>query len=197
MKLRYLIICSLFTALIAVGAFIRIPTATIPFTLQVFFVILTGLILPPKLAAIPPAVYMALGLIGVPIFAKGGGFAYVLEPSFGYIAGFILLSFLISLLVRKHLLALIAKNPEQKRVVSIIKITVYSLVSIAALYAVGITYMYLILNFYVGSSTALGPLIASSTGLFIVFDIIKAVAAAAISAPVLRRMPSGILPRRA
>lgn len=33
--------------------------------------------------------YAAAGVIGLPVFASGGGFSYVLMPSFGYILGFI------------------------------------------------------------------------------------------------------------
>lgn len=35
------------------------------------------------------AVYCFSGLVGLPVFAAGGGIAYVLKPSFGYILGFI------------------------------------------------------------------------------------------------------------
>ena len=32
---------------------------------------------------------MALGLVGLPIFTAGGGFGYVLQPSFGFLLGLI------------------------------------------------------------------------------------------------------------
>jgi len=35
------------------------------------------------------ATYILLGLAGLPVFAYGGGLAYVLSPTFGYIAGFV------------------------------------------------------------------------------------------------------------
>ncbi|MDY4173184.1 MAG: biotin transporter BioY, partial [Evtepia sp.] len=87
-KTRDLIQCSLFTALIAVGAFLRIPIPVLPFTLQFLFTTLAGLLLGPRQGTISVAAYLLLGLAGLPIFTEGGGFWYVLKPSFGYLIGF-------------------------------------------------------------------------------------------------------------
>ena len=87
-KTKQLVFCSLFTALIVVGAFIKIPVPVVPFTLQYLFTMLAGLILGPRLGTISVTAYMLLGLAGLPIFTEGGGLWYVLKPSFGYIIGF-------------------------------------------------------------------------------------------------------------
>lgn len=42
---RSLVYCALFTALIAVGAFIKIPIPVVPFTLQYLFTMLAGILL--------------------------------------------------------------------------------------------------------------------------------------------------------
>ena len=47
-KTKTLIYCSLFTALIAAGAFIKIPVPVVPFTLQYLFTMLAGLLLGSK-----------------------------------------------------------------------------------------------------------------------------------------------------
>lgn len=83
-------LCALCAALIAVGAFIRIPVPGVPFTLQTFFVTLAGLLLGGQLGACSSLLYVAVGLVGFPIFASGGGIGYVLQPSFGYLIGFVL-----------------------------------------------------------------------------------------------------------
>ena len=44
-KTKNLAYCALFTALIAVGAFIRVPVPVVPFTLQYLFTMLAGLLL--------------------------------------------------------------------------------------------------------------------------------------------------------
>ena len=41
-NVQQLVLCGIFTALIAIGAFIRIPVPLIPFTLQLFFVTMAG-----------------------------------------------------------------------------------------------------------------------------------------------------------
>ena len=87
-KTKNLAYCALFTALIAVGAFIRVPVPVVPFTLQYLFTMLAGLLLGPRLGTIAVGTYVLLGLVGLPIFTQGGGFWYVFQPSFGYLIGF-------------------------------------------------------------------------------------------------------------
>ena len=98
-------VCGLFTALIAVGAFIKIVipvgTDTMNFTLQWLFVLLAGLLLGSKRAFRSVAVYLITGLIGFPIFARGGGPAYLLRPTFGFLLGFALAAWAIGFLCEK------------------------------------------------------------------------------------------------
>ena len=98
-------VCGLFTALIAVGAFIKIviPVGadTMNFTLQWLFVLLAGLLLGSKRAVRSVAVYLITGLIGFPIFARGGGPAYLLRPTFGFLLGFALAAWAIGVLCEK------------------------------------------------------------------------------------------------
>jgi len=86
---RTLALCGLSVALIAAGAFIKIPLFGVPFSLQTLFVMLSALLLGPGRSAAAAAAYMLIGLAGIPIFTGGGGPAYVLQPTFGYILGFI------------------------------------------------------------------------------------------------------------
>ena len=87
---RELVLCALFSALTAVGTYIRIPLPMLTLTLQFFFTNLAALLLGRKLGAFAAAGYVLAGLAGLPIFAGGsGGVAYVLHPTFGYLVGFI------------------------------------------------------------------------------------------------------------
>ena len=61
MKTKGVIYCGLFTALIAVGAFIKIPIPVVPFTLQYLFTMLAGLLLGPVNGALAVVVYIVLG----------------------------------------------------------------------------------------------------------------------------------------
>ena len=85
---RQLTMTALFVALIAVGAFIRVPLPNCPFTLQILFTTLAGIVLGSRLGATSVGIYIVLGLIGVPIFTSGGGPGYILQPTFGYLIGF-------------------------------------------------------------------------------------------------------------
>lgn len=71
LKMTY---CGIFTALIAIGAFIQIPLPYMDyFTLQFLFVLLSGILLGSKLGGLAVLIYVLIGLIGIPIFASGGG----------------------------------------------------------------------------------------------------------------------------
>ena len=146
MKTKGVIYCGLFTALIAVGAFIKIPIPVVPFTLQYLFTMLAGLLLGSRLGTLSVLSYMLLGLAGLPIFSEGGGLWYVFKPSFGYIIGFAVGTFVTGW---------IAEHMEKKTVAR------YLLANLAGLffvYAIGMIYYYIICNFVIDTPIAVGPL---------------------------------------
>lgn len=143
---RNMILCGLFTALIAVGAFIKVPVPVVPFTLQFLFTTLAGLFLGGRLGAISVILYVALGLMGVPIFASGGGLAYVFQPTFGYLIGFVAGTWLTGTIVHK------TKNPSLKRIF----IGCFS--GLMVVYIFGMIYYWLISTFYLGTGIGLWPL---------------------------------------
>ena len=67
---RNMVLCALFAALIAIGAFIRIPVPYVPITFQGFFVLLAGFLLGPKYGAASMLIYIAVGLVGIPVFTE-------------------------------------------------------------------------------------------------------------------------------
>ncbi len=126
---------ALFCTLICVGSFIRIPMPnTMPITLQTFFVLLTGLVLPLKASTLATATYMALGLVGLPIFSGGGGLGYVLVPNFGFIIGFVIATVIMSLIVKKM------NNRKLWQFICI------SLLGAAIIYIIGVLYFAFITN---------------------------------------------------
>ena len=90
MKAKTISYVAVFAALTAIGAFVKIPIPYIPFTLQILAVYLAGGLLGPRLGLLSQLCYVFIGLIGVPVFAEGGGPGYVLKPTFGYLIGYIL-----------------------------------------------------------------------------------------------------------
>ena len=79
---------AIFAAIIAVSAYIRIPTGIIPLTFQSVAVTLTGYSLGNKYGPMATVLYAMVGLAGLPVFSSGGGPAYILSPTFGYINWF-------------------------------------------------------------------------------------------------------------
>jgi biotin transport system substrate-specific component len=195
MKLRQLLFAALFAALMDVSAYLKIPIPTLPITLQVMIVFMSGLILTPRYAVASQLVYIALGLIGLPVFSNGGGIGYVFQPSFGFIIGFVICAFLVSLLVRSNMVALIKGNTDKPKYTYVLKIIGFTLVAIIALYVCGITYMYFMLNTYLQKGVALWYLIANYTGFYVLVDIAKFAITFPLCIAVLRRLPENFVQR--
>ncbi len=145
-KTKNIVICSLFVALIAVGAFIRIPIPVVPFTLQLLFTMLAGMLLGGKRGAICVCAYIGLGLLGLPIFAEGGGIGYILKPSFGYIIGFAVASYVTGKIANK------VARPGYKRLL------VAAFVGLGIVYLFGMFYYYWMSRIYLGTPIGLWPL---------------------------------------
>jgi len=91
-SIKPMIYASLFAALTAIGAFVRIPVpvSPVPITIQVFFVLLSGLVLGSRWAGASMAVYVMLGIIGFPVFSGGSsGIGVIMGYTGGYLIGFI------------------------------------------------------------------------------------------------------------
>jgi biotin transport system substrate-specific component len=106
-KLCRLLAVGALVILTALSAFVRIPLpfTPVPLTLQTFFVLLSGALLGRKLGVITQAAYMFLGFSGQQVFTGyGSGSLYLLGPTGGYVAGFILAAWIAgSLLVKEKL----------------------------------------------------------------------------------------------
>ncbi|MCR4397372.1 MAG: biotin transporter BioY [Firmicutes bacterium] len=82
---------ALLAALTAAGAVLAVPLPQlpVPFTLQTFFVLLSGAVAGPRDGAIAMLAYIALGAAGVPVFSMmRGGLGVLLGPSGGYLLAF-------------------------------------------------------------------------------------------------------------
>lgn len=94
-----------FAALIAVLALtpaITIGGMAVPITLQTLGVMLAGAVLGARRGALATALYIVVGLAGVPIFAQfTGGLSVLAAPSAGYLISFPLAAFLIGLVAQR------------------------------------------------------------------------------------------------
>ncbi|MBU9674548.1 biotin transporter BioY [Planococcus sp. CP5-4] len=87
---------AMFAALMAIGANISsfLIVGGVPITLQTFFAVLAGILLGKRLGAASMIVYAAIGLAGVPVFAKfSGGMDTLISPTFGFIVSYIFTAF--------------------------------------------------------------------------------------------------------
>lgn len=81
---------ALLAACIAVGAWLQLPIGPVPVTLQPLFVYLAGYLLGPAGGATAVALYVAAGVLGLPVFAGGAlGLGVLLGPTGGYLVGLI------------------------------------------------------------------------------------------------------------
>ena len=163
---------ALLAAVIIVGALIRFNIFTVPYSLQLFAVTLAYFVGGPKRGTAAVAVYVALGLLGLPVFTAGGGIGYVLTPTFGYIAGF-LLAAAVGGIIR-------GKNPNYLRFL------LAGLAGNAIIYLFGSIWFYVIMNFYVGTPYGVWQIITVCVLPFILTDA-AAVALAALIALRLKK----------
>lgn len=89
-RARHIALVILGTLLVIGSTQIVIPTSPVPFTGQTFAVLLVGGALGFRRAALSLGLYMLLGVVGLPVFSRGGhGTEFILGATGGYIVGFI------------------------------------------------------------------------------------------------------------
>ncbi|MBQ7515581.1 MAG: biotin transporter BioY [Schwartzia sp.] len=166
LSLREMILCALFVALVAVGAFVRIPVGSDVFTLQFMFTLLAGLLLGPRLGATAVLVYIMLGLMGVPVFASGGGPSYVLQPTFGYLLGFVVQAWFCGWAARRR------EAPGFRYLLGV------NVVGMAIVYAFGLVYFYVVSNYVIDAPVSVWWVVLYCGILQVVPDFLLCLAAA-------------------
>jgi len=97
----------LLAGLTALGAQVQIPHQPVPYTLQTFFVLLSGALLGKRNGAISQSLYLLAGAIGAPVFAGWGfGLARLAGPTGGYLLSFPVAAFAVGYILadRKEIL---------------------------------------------------------------------------------------------
>ena len=83
---------------------IPLPFTPVPITGQTFAVLLVGASLGSRRGAASLALYLLLGVLGLPFFAGGGsGLSALLGPTGGYLVGFVVAAFLVGALAARGL----------------------------------------------------------------------------------------------
>ncbi len=164
-----------FACLTGLGAYLKVytPLSPVPFTAQVFFVLLSGAVLGSAYGGMSQVIYIVLGVVGVPWFAGGAsGFEYMAGATGGYLVGFVLAAILVGHLVDKY---------EQTR--TLIGLLPLMIIGVLVIYAVGATWLALVMGLDAWQAVTLGIVP------FILVDIIKALIVAGTARLVTTRTP--------
>lgn len=152
-------LCAMFTALTAVGAFIKIPLPPVPATLQGLFTTMAGMLLGAQLGGLSVLIYIIMGLIGIPIFTGGGGIGYVLMPTFGYLIGFAAGAWLTGFIT------------DRLKQLSFINLFGAALAGLAVVYVIGVPYVYLMTYFTTGVTLGAYKILVGCFLIFLPKDI--------------------------
>lgn len=182
-KTRDMILVALFAALTAVGAVIlKIPVGPVPITLQFLFTALAGVMLGSKLGALSQAIYVAMGLIGLPVFAGGvGGPSHVFSPTFGYLIGFIVGAYVIG------------KIAETENKPTFTRLFLASLIGLAVIYALGFPYLYIVLSKINKVDVTFYGVLKSGVLVFIPGDLVKCLLTAFLGVRIIPTLKREIL----
>ncbi len=171
---------AIFVAIAAISAVIVRygGESIVPFSLLPLVAVLAGTILGPKLGFFSMMAYLVLGLIGIPIFSKPpyGGPAYLFQPTFGFLLGFLAAAFISGMIISK------ITEPRY------IHFLIAMISGLASIYMIGIPYLYIIVNFVLGKEISWLGVIEVGFLPFIIFDLIKVSIGAIIANTLIQRL---------
>jgi biotin transport system substrate-specific component len=181
-QIRDIVQVGLFTALTCIVSLILKwgGDILVPFSLLPLMALLSGVFLGGRLGAWSMLVYALMGLIGIPVFAKPpfGGPIYLLQPTFGFILGYIAAAYVTGKLVEKE------SEPGLFRLVTAM------LAGLGVLYLVGLPYLWVIVNFFLGNSMTAATVLKVAFLPFIGLDLIKMGLGAVLANLVTKRVGS-------
>lgn len=160
---KKLALIGLFVALLVISSVVaKIPMFPVPMTLQTAVILTSALLIGGAETFIVVAVYVFMGLIGIPVFAgNASGITYVLNPTFGFIIGFAFGGLFTGLIAGKQ------KKPSYLRLIIAVG------VGTVTFYVFGIVYYIGLCLFYTGNAIHFGNILWTFWILFIPSDVLK------------------------
>ncbi len=142
-KIFQMISAGLFVALVAAGSKLSIPFWPVPMTMQSLFVLLAGFLLSARTAFLAMVVYVLIGLMGFPVFARGGGPGYIMQPTFGYLLGYMIAAWLVARIVHgKREFSSFTEISAHLRRVTMPQVLKAGLAGTLAIFLPGVLYLY-------------------------------------------------------
>ena len=166
MKTKDMCLIALMAALICVAGPMTAPIGMVPLSLATFAVYLSGAVLGAKRGTLAVAVYILVGLVGIPVFSGfSGGVQKVAGVTGGYIIGYLPCALITGLAVCGD------ASPKWK-------LPLFMGAGTAVLYAVGTAW------FMIQSGSMLGAALSACVIPFLPGDAIKIIAASALAWPI-------------
>ncbi|MHB9094123.1 MAG: biotin transporter BioY [Eubacteriales bacterium] len=183
LTVKEMVLVSMFAALACLGALLlRVGgTGIVPYSILPFVVLLAGAMLGSRLGALSLTVYVALGLVGVPVFASApyGGIAYLVSPTAGFLFGYIGAAYATGRIVE-----ILGKNTVRTYLLA-------SCAGLVVLYLIGLPYLYVVLNYFVGKAVNVMGILKIGLLPFIGFDLVKALIVSLVTVPVMKQAKTG------
>lgn len=148
LTIKEMTLIAVFPAMMATTAGVTIPMGQLPpVSLQTLFVFLAGLTLGPKLGAFSMIIYIALGLIGIPVFAGYKGMEAFLTGSGGFIIAFIFAAFMAG--STKNIKIINNEYVDRFIVLFIVNVLLYMIGSTYVAYLYNLSYWVVLAGMYI------------------------------------------------
>lgn len=171
-----------FACLTGLSAQVRfyLPWTPVPLSGQTFAVLLSAILLGRWWGGISQIMYVGIGAVGIPWFAGwNGGIGVITGPTGGYLVGFIIAAFFIGYFVDRYI--------RSRSFFSMLALMIFA--NFILIYGFGLLQLYIWLSLFQSTSISFWELLKMGMIPFIVGDLMKLIAAAAIT--------KGITPKRA
>ena len=91
-KVLTVIVCSL---ILVLSAKIKVDLYPVPMTLQPLAILMIAMLCGRNISVATVSLYLFQGMIGLPVFAYGGGLPYLMGPTGGFLFGFLIASLIV------------------------------------------------------------------------------------------------------
>ncbi len=172
-KTTAMILTALFAVLTAMGTFLRIPMPVGSFTLQVLFTAMAGVLLGRRWGAASQAVYLLLGLMGLPVFTTGGGIQAFLQPTGGFLLAMVPMAWTVGLITEKKGCGFGA-------------VCLSCCAGLMILYVVGLPWLHIYCTVFLEETWSLSQTLLTGMVIFLPWDLVK-ILLTAVLCPRLRR----------
>ena len=158
---------------------VPIPISPVPLSLATFVVYLAAVLLGACRGAVCVLVYLALGLVGLPVFSGfSGGAGVLLGPTGGYLAGYAVCALIAGFLTNGRVPQRLSSRKNGLFLWNVLALALGTF----GCYGLGTIWFLIVMD---GTYTVLQALLICVVP-YLVFDVIKILAAAAVALPVNR-----------